>query len=257
MSNRIARAFASRKAFIPFITAGDPDLDVTEQLVYALESAGADLIELGVPFSDPVAEGPVIEAADKRALAGGFNVDALFDLVTRMRKRTDVPLVFMSYLNPVFTYGKERFLRRMAECGADGLIVPDMPFEERDELAPLCPEHGIALIPLIAPTSRERVLRIAAEAQGFVYCVSSMGVTGMRKNLGDSTGGMIRMVKSARDVPCAVGFGVSTPKQAREMAALADGVIVGSAIVSLMAQYGRDCIAPVTEFAHSLRAAIV
>ena len=257
MSNRIARAFARRKAFIPFITAGDPSLDITEQLVYALEAAGADLIELGIPFSDPVAEGPVIEAADERALSGGFNADALFDRIPRMRERTDIPLVFMSYLNPVFTYGKERFLRRMADCGTDGLIIPDMPYEERDELAPLCQQHGVTLIPLIAPTSRERILRIAAAAEGFVYCVSSLGVTGMRESLGESVGGMVRMVKSAKDIPCAVGFGISTPEQAREMAAAADGVIVGSAIVDLVGRYGKDCVGPVAEFASGLRAAIL
>ena len=256
MNDRIQRAFSARKAFIPFITAGDPSLDVTEQLVYALEGAGADLIELGIPFSDPVAEGPVIQAADERALSTGFTTDQLFELVGRVRRKTDIALAFMTYLNPVYAYGRERFVREAAERGVDALIVPDVPFEERGELAPLCAKHGVSFISLIAPTSKERVLRIAAEAQGFVYCVSSMGVTGMRESLGHDIGEMVRMVKTTRDIPCAIGFGVSTPEQAREMAALADGVIVGSAIVDIVGRYGKDCVEHVTEFAGEIRAAL-
>ncbi|MCL2030581.1 MAG: tryptophan synthase subunit alpha [Oscillospiraceae bacterium] len=256
MSERIRRAFAARKAFIPFITAGDPSMEVTEQLVYALEAAGADLIELGIPFSDPVAEGPVIQAASERALAAGFTTDKLFEMTARLRKRTDIALAFMTYLNPVYAYGKERFVRQAAECGVDALIVPDLPFEEKDELAPLCEQYGLAFISLIAPTSRGRALRIAAEAQGFVYCVSSMGVTGMRARLGTEIGGIIRLVKESRDIPCAIGFGVSTPEQARDMAELSDGVIIGSAIVDIAARHGKDCAGPVREFAEKIRAVL-
>lgn len=240
---------------MPFITAGDPSPEITEELIYALAKS-ADLIELGVPFSDPVAEGPVIQAADERALAAGFTTDKLFEIVRRVRVKTDIPLAFMTYLNPVFTYGAERFVRQTAECGADALIVPDMPFEEKEELAPLCQAHGVALISLIAPTSGKRIARIAAEAQGFVYCVSSMGVTGMRSALSHQVGEMIAQVKSVRDIPCAVGFGVSNAGQAREMAALADGVIVGSAIVDLIGKYGKECVAHVEAFARELRTAI-
>ena len=254
--NRIERAFANGKAFIPFITAGDPDLYTTEQLVLAMAGAGADLIELGIPFSDPVAEGLVIQRADERALAAGTTTDKIFAMVGRIREVCDVPLAFMTYLNPIFTYGSERFLQQCQQYGIDALIVPDLPFEEKGELLGLCQQFGVVLISMIAPTSRDRIRMIAAEAQGFVYCVSSMGVTGVREKLSGDVSEMIKLVKEVKDIPCAVGFGISNPEQAAQMAQLADGVIVGSAIVRIVEQYGRECIPPVTEYIEEMVKAV-
>ena len=255
--NRIGKAFLSGKAFIPFITGGDPDLETTEKLLYALYEAGADIIEIGIPFSDPVAEGPVIEAADERALKAGCTVEKLFDIVARVRADIQVPLLFMTYYNPIFAYGADRFTEKCAECGLDGLIVPDLPFEERDELLGPCVSRGLELISLITPTSGERIANIARNSNGFLYCVSSLGVTGERSELGDSARRMVEQTRQAADIPCAIGFGISTPEQAREMAAFADGVIVGSAIVKIIAEHGRDCVGPVTKFATSIKQAIL
>ena len=256
MSKRLREAFSHGKAFIPFVTAGDPSLEVTARLVPAMAAAGADLIELGIPFSDPVAEGPVIQQADERALAAGATTDRIFELVRQIRRETDVPLAFMTYLNPVFTYGPERFLKACGETGVDALIVPDMPFEEKGELAPFCRRYGVDLVSLIAPTSRERIRMIAAEAEGFLYCVSSMGVTGVRSRITTDIGGMVAEAKRASDVPCAVGFGISTPEQAAEMAKHADGAIVGSAIVKLAAKYGADCVPHVERYVREMKAAL-
>jgi tryptophan synthase alpha chain len=254
--SKISKAFEGHKALIAFITGGDPNLETTEKLVPAMAKAGADLIEIGIPFSDPIAEGPVIQEADERSLKAGCTTDKLFDAVSRIREKTDVPLLFMTYLNPVFTYGKEKFMRRCAECGIDGVIVPDLPYEEKDELAEVCSSYGIELISLIAPTSKERISMIARESEGFVYCVSSLGVTGVRSEIKTDIGAMVTQVRSATRIPCAVGFGISTPEQAAEMAGIADGAIVGSAIVKIIAKHGRDCVGPVTEFVQSLRKAI-
>ena len=254
--SRVRDVFAKGKAFIPFITAGDPDLSITEELVPAMVAAGADLIELGIPFSDPVAEGIVIQEADMRALAVGFTTDKLFESVKRIREKTDVPLAFMTYINPVFAYGSRKFVRNAADCGIDALI-PDMPFEEKEELHPICREFGIDLISLIAPTSHERIKAIASEAEGFVYCVSSLGVTGVRKEITTDIGEMVSLVKEAQDIPCAIGFGISTPEQARQMSKDADGVIVGSAIVKMIAKYGKDCVEPVCEYVKSMKEAMV
>lgn len=254
--NRVQEVF-KEKAFIPFVTAGDPDLGVTERLIVAMAEAGADLIEIGIPFSDPVAEGPVIQEADLRALAAGTTTDKIFDMVKRVRRQTDVPLAFMTYINPVFVYGTDRFVKAAVECGVDALIVPDMPYEEREELLPACKAHGLTLIYLVAPTSSERVQAIARESEGFVYCVSSLGVTGVRNEITTDIGGMVKMVKDARNVPCAVGFGISTPDQARRMAAAADGVIVGSAIVKLVAQHGAACVGPVCDYVREMKAAVM
>lgn len=254
--SKIAAAFAHGKAFIPFVTCGDPSLDVTEQLVYAMADAGADLIELGIPFSDPTAEGPVIQAANVRALAGGVTTDKIFDMVRRIRKKTQIPMVFMTYANVVFSYGSEKFISTTAEIGMDGLILPDLPFEEKDEFNPLCRQYGLDLISLIAPTSHERIAMIAKEAAGFVYCVSSLGVTGMRSNIATDIGGMVDLVRRSTDVPCAVGFGISTPEQAAKMAAVSDGAIVGSAIVKLCEAYGADCVPQVKEYVQSMKNAV-
>ena len=243
MNKRITEAFEKGKAFIPFITCGDPSLEVTEQLVYAMEEAGADLIELGIPFSDPTAEGPVIQRANVRALSGGVTTDKVFDMVVKIRKNSSVPMVFMTYANVVFSYGTERFIKTAAEIGMDGLILPDVPFEEKEEFDIVCKKYGIDLISLIAPTSHERVAQIAKDAEGFVYCVSSLGVTGTRTNITTDIGAMVKLVKQAKDIPCAVGFGISTPEQAKKMAAQSDGAIVGSAIVKLCAEYGSGLCA--------------
>ena len=225
--SRIQEAFQEKKAFIPFITCGDPDLETTEQLVYAMEKEGAAVIELGIPFSDPTAEGPVIQAANLRALGGGVTTtDKVFETVEKIRKNSRIPLVFMTYANVVFSYGTERFVKRMKETGMDGLILPDVPFEEKEEFDSVCREYGIELISLIAPTSHERIRMIAEKASGFVYCVSSLGVTGTRSEITTDIGEMVRLVKEAKDIPCAVGFGISTPEQAAEMCRQADGVIV-------------------------------
>lgn len=254
--SRINDVFKNKKAFIPFVTAGDPNLDVTEQLVLAMAEAGADLIELGIPFSDPVAEGIVIQKADERALAAGTTTDKIFEMVRRIRTRCQVPLAFMTYANPVFVYGADRFLANCSQCGIDALIVPDLPFEEKGEILPYCEKHGVTLISLIAPTSRERIRMIAEEAQGFVYCVSSMGVTGVRSEITTDIGQMIALVKAVRDIPCAVGFGISTPEQAKKMTQSADGVIVGSAIVRLVEKYGVDSIGPVADYVREMKQAI-
>ena len=241
--SRIQEAFQGKKAFIPFITCGDPDLETTEQLVYAMEKEGAAVIELGIPFSDPTAEGPVIQAANLRGLGGGVTTDKVFETVEKIRKNSRIPLVFMTYANVVFSYGIGRFVKRMKETGMDGLILPDVPFEEKEEFDSVCREYGIELISLIAPTSHERIRMIAEKASGFVYCVSSLGVTGTRSEITTDIGEMVRLVKEAKDIPCAVGFGISTPEQAAEMCRQADGVIVGSAIVKLCGAHGRDCVA--------------
>lgn len=255
MSN-IAKAFAHRKAFIPFLTCGDPDLGTTERLVRAMAEAGADLIELGIPFSDPTAEGPVIQAANVRALAGGVTTDKIFAMVKRLRQDVDTPMVFMTYANVVFSYGKEKFIAACAALGMDGLILPDIPYEEKEEFAPLCRRYGLDLISLVAPTSDERVAVIAGEARGFVYIVSSLGVTGVRSQITTDIGGIVRLVRANTRIPCAVGFGISTPAQAAEMAALSDGAIVGSAIVKLVAQYGKDAVPYVADYVRSMKDAL-
>ena len=256
MSN-IKTAFRNGKAFIPFVTCGDPSLEVTEQLVYAMADAGADLIELGIPFSDPTAAGPVIQAANVRALAGGVTTDKIFEMVRRIRQKTGIPMVFMTYANVVFSYGSERFLKTAAETGMDGLILPDLPYEEKEEFDPLCKQYGLDLVSLIAPTSHERIQQIAKDASGFVYCVSSLGVTGVRSSITTDVGAMVQLVKQAQDIPCAVGFGISTPEQAAKMAACSDGAIVGSAIVKLCAQYGADCVPHVAEYAKTMKNAVM
>ena len=256
MNKRITEAFAHGKAFIPFITCGDPSLEVTEQLVYALEEAGADLIELGIPFSDPTSEGPVIQAANVRALSGGVTTDKIFEMVEKIRKRTAIPMVFMTYANVVFSYRTERFVKKAADIGMDGLILPDVPFEEKEEFDSVCRAHGLDLISLIAPTSHERIAQIAREAEGFVYCVSSLGVTGMRSSITTDIGAMVKLVKAEKDIPCAVGFGISTPEQAKKMADQSDGAIVGSAIVKLCGQYGKDCVPYVAAYVKEMKDAL-
>lgn len=256
MNKKIAGAFADGKAFIPFITCGDPSLEITEQLVYACEEAGADLIELGIPFSDPTAEGPVIQAANVRALSGGVTTDKIFDMVERIRKNTEIPMVFMTYANVVFSYGTQRFVSKAAGLGMDGLILPDVPLEEKEEFDSVCKAHGLDFISLIAPTSHERIAQIAKEAEGFVCCVSSLGVTGVRSQITTDIGAVVELVKKEKEIPCAIVFGISTPEQAKAMAAKADGVIVGSAIVKLCGTYGADCVEHVKAYVKEMKDAI-
>lgn len=254
--SKLSDTFKTGKAFIPFITGGDPDIETTEKLLYAMSESGADIIEIGIPFSDPIAEGPVIQEASLRALNSGCTTDKLFDLAGRVSPNIDTPLVFMTYINPIYTYGKDKFMKKCSENGIKGIIVPDLPFEEKDELAPFCDKYGIDLISLIAPTSNERITMIAKEAKGFIYCVSSLGVTGVRKEITTDIGAMTELVRQSSDIPCAIGFGISTPLQAEKMSKYSDGVIVGSAIVKIVAQYGKDCIEPVKEYVKSMKEAI-
>ncbi len=254
--NRIRNAFMREKAFIAFVTGGDPNLDITEQLLYKIEEAGADLIEIGIPFSDPIAEGPVIQEANERALKAGCTTDNLFAMVKRARKTVKVPLVFLTYMNPIYTYGKKRFFEACRDCGIDGIIVPDLPFEEKEEILKECKEFEVALISLIAPTSKERITRIAKEAEGFVYCVSSLGVTGIRSKITTDLKSMVALVKSVSAIPVAVGFGIATPEQAKEVAAVADGAIVGSAIVKIVKEYGAGCIEPVYAYVRKMKQAV-
>ena len=260
--SRIASAFTAadgsrKKAFIPFITCGDPTLDVTEEAVVAMAEAGADLIELGIPFSDPTAEGPVIQEANIRALAGGVTTDDAFALVARLRERgVEVPMVFMTYSNVLFSYGLERFAAAAAKAGIDGVILPDVPHEEKPEFAEPLAAEGLELVSLIAPTSHERVRAIASDAAGFVYCVSSLGVTGVRQTITTDIAGMVELVREATDVPCAVGFGISTPEQAASMASKSDGAIVGSAIVKILAEHGEGAVPHIAEYVRLMADAV-
>lgn len=254
--SRIKEAFQNGKAFIPFITCGDPDLETTKEIVKVMAKNGADLVELGIPFSDPTAEGPVIQGANLRALNGGVTTDKIFDMVEELRREVSVPMVFMTYANVVYSYGSERFISRASALGMDGLILPDVPYEEKEEFAPICRKYEMDLISLIAPTSHNRIAQISKEAEGFVYCVSSLGVTGMRSEITTDVGAMVRLVKSVSDIPAAIGFGISNPEQAAKMAAKADGVIVGSAIVKLIGQYGRDAAPYVAEFVKQMKDAV-
>ena len=255
MSN-ITQAFQNGKAFIPFITCGDPDLETTAAAVRAMAQNGADVIELGIPFSDPTAEGPVIQAANIRALSGGADTDKIFDLVRDLRTDVTVPLVFMTYANVVFSYGAERFISICREIGIDGLILPDVPFEEKEEFAEICRRYEVDFISLIAPTSANRIGMIAKEAEGFIYLVSSLGVTGVRSEITTDLGAIVKVIRENTDVPCAIGFGISSPEQAKQMAEIADGVIVGSAIVRLLEQYGREAPAYIGEYVRNMKQAI-
>lgn len=254
--SKIQDAFKSGKVFIPFITCGDPSLEVTEQIVYAMAEAGAGIIELGIPFSDPTAEGPVIQEANMRALSGGVTTDKIFDMVARIRENTGIPMAFMTYANVVFSYGTERFVKRAAKLGMDALILPDVPYEEKEEFDSVCRKYGLDFISLIAPTSHDRIRMIAEDASGFIYCVSSLGVTGTRSEITTDIGAMVKLVKSVKDIPCAVGFGISTPEQAAQMAALSDGAIVGSAIVRLCAEYGADAVPHIKKYVRAMSEAV-
>ena len=255
MSN-IQKAFANGKAFIPFITCGDPDLDTTAAAVRAAAQNGADLIELGIPFSDPTAEGPVIQGANLRALQGGVTTDKIFAFVRQLRQDVKIPMVFMTYANVVFSYGTERFLSNCRDAGINGLILPDVPYEEKEEFLPQCKKYGVDLISLIAPTSENRIAMIAKEADGFIYLVSSLGVTGTRSEISTDLKSIVDVIRQNTSVPCAIGFGISTPEQAKKMADIADGAIVGSAIIKIIEQYGKDAPKYVGEYVKSMKDAV-
>ena len=255
MSN-IKKAFENGKAFIPFITCGDPDLETTGKVVRAAAENGADLIELGIPFSDPTAEGPVIQGANIRALAGGVTTDKIFDFVMELRRDVKIPLVFMTYANVVFSYGAERFMARCCETGVGGIILPDLPFEEKDEFYAVAKQYGVDLISLIAPTSANRIAMIAKEADGFIYLVSSLGVTGMRNEITTDLDDIVKVIRENTNIPCAIGFGISKPEQAAAMAKISDGAIVGSAIIKILEKYGKDAAPYVGEYVKSMKEAV-
>lgn len=255
MSN-IKKAFENGKAFIAFVTCGDPDLETTAKVVRAAVENGADLIELGIPFSDPTAEGPVIQGANLRALRGGITTDKIFAFVKELRRDVKVPMVFMNYANVVFSYGAEKFISTCRDIGIDGLILPDLPFEEKEEFLPACRQYDVDLISLIAPTSENRISMIAREAEGFIYIVSSLGVTGTRNEIRTDLSSIVKVVRENTKVPCAIGFGISTPEQAKKMADISDGAIVGSAIVKLIEKYGTDAPEHVAEYVKSMKDAI-
>ena len=250
--SKIHEAFENGKVFIAFVTGGDPDLDTTKKIIKEMEKAGADLIEIGIPFSDPIAEGPIIQEANERALANGCTTDKLFDALKDIKDEVSVPLVFLTY-----AYDVDKFLDRCNECGIQGLIIPDLPYEEKDEIADECKNHDVDIISLIAPASHDRIKMIAKEATGFIYCVSSLGVTGVRSDINTDLGGMVKLVRETTDVPCAFGFGIATPEQAEYVAKYSDGAIVGSAIVKIVAKYGKDCLPYINEYVKSMKEAVM
>lgn len=255
MSN-ISKAFENGKAFIPFVTCGFPDLETTAQVVREAVANGADLIELGIPFSDPTAEGPVIQGANLVALQGGVTTDKVFDLVRELRTDVTVPMVFMTYANVVYSYGAEKFIRLCQEVGIDGLILPDVPFEEKEEFLDICKKYDVDLISLIAPTSENRIAMIAKEADGFIYVVSSLGVTGTRTEIKTDLASITEVIRQYSKVPCAIGFGISTPEQAAKMSSISDGAIVGSAIIKIIGKYGKEAPKYVGEYVKSMKDAM-
>lgn len=256
-TNKISRIFANQKAFIAFLTAGDPTLEKTEEFILTMADAGADLIEIGIPFSDPIAEGPVIEAANERALQVGTTTDKIFAMVKRVRTKTSIPLVFLTYMNPIFVYGTKRFLTTCEEVGINGVIIPDLPFEEKGEVLSIAHAHGIDVITLIAPTSQDRIQMLAREATGFIYLVSSMGVTGVRSEIKTDLAAIIADIRQVTQTPIAVGFGIATPEQATTISQIADGVIVGSAIVRIIAKHGAEATKPLNDYVRKMKAALV
>jgi len=237
---KIREAFRGKKAFIAYLMAGDPDLKTSAEYILTAQEAGADLIEIGIPFSDPIAEGEVIQAASERALRAGTRLDGIFDMVGSIKDKMRVPMVFMTYANPVFVYGYDRFFAHCAEVGISGIIIPDMPFEEQAEVKGPARKYGIEVVTLVAPTSEKRIADIAQKAEGFVYVVSSMGVTGVRTEIKTDVPAIVSKIREYTNVPVAVGFGISTPEQAEQYSSIADGVIVGSAIVRIIAEHGTD-----------------
>lgn len=255
MSNT-KKAFENGKAFIGFVTAGDPDLETSEKIILSMAEGGCDLIEIGIPFSDPIAEGPVIQEANLRSLSKGTTTDKVLELTKKVSSQTDTPLVYMTYLNVLFKYGYDRFLQKAKDAGISAVIVPDLPFEEKDELQSVAVKYDIDVISFIAPTSDDRIKMIASEAKGFIYTVSSMGVTGKRNEIKTDLASITESVRKVCDTPVAIGFGINTPEQAKDYSDLADGVIVGSAIVEIVAQYGKNAPQKVYEYVKTMKDAI-
>ncbi len=243
--NRIDLTFQNLRAakhtgVIAYLTAGDPDLETTEELVCHLAKSGAAMVELGVPFSDPVADGPVIQAASTRALKNGVTLEDILDLIQSLRGKIDIPLLIMTYYNPVLSYGIDNFIRAASESGLDGLIVPDLPLEESEMLSESLRESGIHYIYLLSPTSsNQRIAATAKRASGFIYCVSVAGVTGARDDIPSSGRELLSRVKSITDLPLALGFGISRPEQVKALGSRSDAVIIGSAIVRLVEKGGN------------------
>lgn len=258
LNNKLNRVFdtPNKKAFIGFLTAGDPTADCTVEFILEMERAGADLVEIGIPFSDPTAEGAVIQDANIRALKNGMTTDGAFEIVRRVRERSQIPLAFMTYANPVFHYGYDRFFARCEELGVDAIIIPDMPYEEKQEIEGPAKVHNVAVISMVAPTSEERIQTIASEAEGFIYVVSSMGVTGVRNEINTDLGAIVESIRKVTEVPCAIGFGISTPEQAQKMAAVSDGAIVGSAVVKLIAKHGEQAGPEIYRYVKSMKDAV-
>lgn len=250
--SRISEAFNHKKAFIAFLTAGDPIMEKTVEYILELEKAGASLVEIGIPFSDPMAEGPVIQEANIRALANGMTTDKVFEIVKEVRKVSNIPICLMTYLNPVFHFGYDNFFKKCQEVCVDGIIIPDCPYEESKEVSDVCYQYGVDLISMIAPTSKDRTLEIASKAKGFIYLVSSMGVTGMRSNIVTDIEGIVESIKSVTDTPVAVGFGINNPQQVKHFGNIADGVIVGSAIVNIIKEHGKNAHQPLFDYVKSL-----
>ena len=253
--SKIDNAFKNGTAFIGFLTAGDPTTEKTVEYILAMEEAGCDLIEIGIPFSDPMAEGIVIQDANVRALKHNTTTDDVFDIVSEVRKKTDVPLVFLTYINPVFFYGYEKFFKKCNELGVDGIISPDLPFEEKNEIKDIALANDVDVISLIAPTSKQRIQKIASDASGFIYVVSSLGVTGMRSEIKTDLNAILSDIREVSDLHLAVGFGINTPKQAHDIGKIADGVIVGSAIVKIIEEYGENATLPLKKYVSSMKEA--
>lgn len=254
--NRIKDAFENKKAFIAYLMAGDPDLETSAAYILAAQDAGADLIEIGIPFSDPVAEGEVIQRASVRALSAGTRLNHVFEMVDSIRERMHIPMVFMTYLNPVFVYGYDRFFKRCSEIGICGIIIPDIPYEEQAEVKDAACKYQVEVITLVAPTSKHRIETIAKSAEGFLYLVSSMGVTGTRQQITTDIGAIMAQIREVTELPVAVGFGISVPEQARDYSSVANGVIVGSAIVKLIEQHGKQAHGPIAAFIGEMKSAM-
>lgn len=254
--SKIADAFNGKKAFVGFITAGDPTLETTKKTIFKMQEAGCNLVEIGIPFSDPIAEGPVIQNANIRALKNNVTTDDVFNMVKELKEEITIPMVFMTYLNVLFRYGYDRFLKNASEAGICGVIIPDMPYEEKEELQSVAKNYGIEVVSLIAPTSEDRIKTIAKDAEGFIYTVSSLGVTGIRSEIKTDLKSITSAIKEVTDVPVAIGFGINTPEQAKEYASFADGVIVGSAIVKIIEEYGENASDKVYGYVKSMTDAI-
>lgn len=251
-----AEAFKNGKALIAFLTAGDPSIETSVRYVQVMEKAGADLIEIGVPFSDPIADGPVIMDADVRALAHGIHLPQAMQEAKEIRKVSQIPLVFLTYYNPILSYGVEEFFKDCAETGVDGVIIPDMPHEEQEEIRPTADKYAVDIIQMVAPTSEERIRTNVANATGFVYLVSSMGVTGMRSDIKTDIGDIVKIIRETTKTPIAVGFGIHTPEQAKKMADLSDGAITGSGVVSIIGEYGDKADEKLAEYIAGLKNAM-